>query len=207
MRFEKSLETCGLVAILRGVRPQEAVEIGSALVDAGFTLIEVPLNSPDPLESIARMSEALGDRAIIGAGTVLSPEAVDDVVNAGGRLVVTPCANTEVIRRAKQHGAICVPGVMTPTEAFAALEAGADALKLFPAEAIPPQVVKAFRAVLPSDTRLLAVSGITPDSMQPYLDAGVAGFGLGGALYKPGLTADDVRHRAERFVTSLKGAA
>ncbi|TDT89582.1 2-dehydro-3-deoxyphosphogalactonate aldolase [Azorhizobium sp. AG788] len=185
LSFTEALAACPLVAILRGLKPSEALEIGTALVDAGFTLIEVPLNSPEPLVSIRTLAEAFGDRALIGAGTVLSPADVEAVQNAGGRLIVMPHADLEVIRAAKARGLVCTPGVATPTEAFAARAAGADALKLFPAEGIPPHVVKAWRAVL-TDIPLLPVGGIDASNMRAYREAGASGFGIGSALYKPG---------------------
>ncbi|WP_316861103.1 2-dehydro-3-deoxy-6-phosphogalactonate aldolase [uncultured Cohaesibacter sp.] len=200
MEFEEAFQKCPLVAILRGIRPSEVEDIGEALVQEGFRIIEVPLNSPDPLESIARLRAKLGSRAILGAGTVLSQDAVHSVKQAGGDLIVMPHADLTVIAKAKELNLTCVPGIATPTEAFNALKQGADALKLFPAEAISPAVVKAMRAVLPSGAKLLPVGGITPDGMAGYLAAGANGFGLGGALYAPRFTADDVARRARRFL-------
>ena len=173
--------------------------IGGALVEAGFAAIEVPLNSPEPLASIRALADAFGERALIGAGTVRDPADVARVAAAGGRLIVMPHGDAAVIRAAKARGLLCVPGVATPTEAFAALDAGADALKLFPAEALPPAVVKAWRAVLPKDVWLLPVGGIGPAGMAPYLAAGANGFGLGSALYKPGMTAAPVAGTARAF--------
>jgi 2-dehydro-3-deoxyphosphogalactonate aldolase len=191
-----------LIAILRGVRPGEAVAIGRALLDAGFRAVEVPLNSPEPLESIAALAGAFGEQALIGAGTVLDAAAVPRIADAGGRLVVMPHADLAIIRAAKAQGLLCVPGAATPTEAFGALAAGADALKLFPAEALPPAVVKAWRAVLPKDVWLLPVGGITPERIAPYLASGADGFGLGSALYQPGLTAAEVAARAGAFAAA-----
>jgi 2-dehydro-3-deoxyphosphogalactonate aldolase len=188
-----------LVAILRGLRPEEAVDIGAVLIDAGFRVLEVPLNSPDPVESIRRLVDAFGDRALIGAGTVIDPVHAHDVAAAGGRLIVMPHADGEVIRAAKRAGLYCVPGVATPTEAFAALAAGADALKLFPAEQIGPAALKAWLAVLPPGTSVLPVGGVTPDAMAPWLAAGAAGFGIGSSLYAPGRQASDVALRARAF--------
>lgn len=205
MTFADALAHCPLVAILRGLTPAEAPAIGEALVEAGFTLIEVPLNSPEPLVSIRLLSEAFGDRALIGAGTVLDPADVDAVAEAGGRLIVMPHADLEVIRTAKARGLICTPGVATPTEAFAARFAGADALKLFPAEGIPPQIVKAWRAVL-TDIPLLPVGGIDASNMTAYCAAGAAGFGIGSALYKPGKAVDAIAADAHRLVAAARAA-
>ncbi|HEL7628240.1 TPA: 2-dehydro-3-deoxy-6-phosphogalactonate aldolase [Stenotrophomonas maltophilia] len=189
-----------LVAILRGLTPQEAPAIGAALAEAGFHILEVPLNSPQPLQSIELLAKQLGDRCLIGAGTVLSTAQVQDVNNAGGRLVVMPHADVEVIAAAHASGMVCTPGVATPTEAFAALRAGADALKLFPAEQLPPPVLKAWSSVLPAGTPLLPVGGITPERMAAYRQAGAAGFGIGSALYAPKTPADDVARRARAFI-------
>ncbi|MEN5339872.1 2-dehydro-3-deoxy-6-phosphogalactonate aldolase [Stenotrophomonas sp. TWI143] len=189
-----------LVAILRGLTPQEAPAIGAALAEAGFHILEVPLNSPQPLQSIELLAKQLGDRCLIGAGTVLSTTQVQDVNNAGGRLVVMPHADVEVIAAAHASGMVCTPGVATPTEAFAALRAGADALKLFPAEQLPPPVLKAWSSVLPAGTPLLPVGGITPQRMAAYRQAGAAGFGIGSALYAPKTPADDVARRARAFI-------
>jgi 2-dehydro-3-deoxyphosphogalactonate aldolase len=203
--FDSAFDALPLVAILRGIRPQEAEAIGAVLYDAGFRMIEVPLNSPQPLESIELLSRSLPADALLGAGTVLSVQAVQDVKNAGGQLIVMPHADTEVIRAAKAAGMFCVPGAATPTEAFAALHAGADAVKLFPAELITPTLVRAMRAVLPPTLRVLPVGGITPEGMAVYRAAGVAGFGLGGALYQPGMGAAEVGERASAFVRAWRG--
>ena len=194
------LQPLPLVAILRGLTPRDALDVGSALFDAGFRVLEVPLNSPQPLESIALLARELGDRCLVGAGTVLTPEQVAQVKDAGGKLIVMPHGDTVVIRAAKAAGMVCTPGVATPTEAFAALAAGADALKLFPAEQLPPSVLKAWSSVLPKGTALLPVGGITPDNMAPYRKAGAAGFGIGSALYSPGIDANEVARRARAFV-------
>lgn len=188
-----------LVAILRGLTPDEAVATGRAIVDAGFRMLEVPLNSPRPIDSIAKLAAALGNDVLVGAGTVMTPSNVDAVATAGGRLIVMPHADTTVIRAAKAAGLLCVPGVATSTEAFAALDAGADALKLFPAEQAAPAVLKAWRAVLPREVPVLPVGGITPDSMVPWVAAGAAGFGIGSALYAPGRSLDDTAQRARAF--------
>ncbi len=194
------LQPLPLVAILRGLTPQDALAVGTALVDAGFRTLEVPLNSPDPLQSIGLLAEAFGDRCLVGAGTVLTPVQVRDVARVGGKLIVMPHADIAVIAAAKDAGLICTPGVSTMTEAFAALQAGADALKLFPAEQLPPPVLKAWLSVLPKRTRLLPVGGITPDNMAAYAAAGAAGFGIGSALYKPGTEAAEVGRRARAFI-------
>ncbi len=194
------LQPLPLVAILRGLAPEQAPAIGAALVDAGFRILEVPLNSPRPLESIALLADAFGDRCLVGAGTVLAPAQVDAVARAGGRLIVMPHADTAVISAARDAGLRCTPGVATPTEAFAALAAGADALKLFPAEQLAPPVLKAWRSVLPAGTALLPVGGITPERMAAYRDAGADGFGIGSALYAPGMDAAEVARRAAGFV-------
>lgn len=204
-RFDAAFAACPLIAILRGVTPDEVVPIGEALIDAGFTLIEVPLNSPDPIESIARLAAAAGDRAMVGAGTVLREADVSAVAGAGGTLIISPNANPVVIAAAASRGLISLPGIATPTEAFAALDAGATALKLFPAEAASPAVLRAMRAVLPKGARVLPVGGIAPDTMTPWRDAGAAGFGLGSALYQPGFTAAQVGERAAAFVAAIGG--
>jgi 2-dehydro-3-deoxyphosphogalactonate aldolase len=202
--FDDAFAHCPLVAILRGVRPDEVEDIGEALVAAGFTLIEVPLNSPDPLDSIARLAKRFAGRAVIGAGTVLDVAAVAAVEEAGGTLIIAPNADVRVISEAAGRGLVPIPGIATPTEAFAALEAGAAALKLFPAEAFAPAVLKAMRAVLPPDVRMLPVGGIAPDTMEPWRAAGAAGFGLGSALYKPGIAAEQVRTNADAFIAALR---
>jgi 2-dehydro-3-deoxyphosphogalactonate aldolase len=188
-----------LVAILRGLKPENAEAVGHALVDAGFRVIEVPLNSPEPFRSIETLAKVLPDDILVGAGTVLDPADVDGIRDVGGKLIVMPHADPDVIRRAKTHGLICTPGVATPTEAFAALKAGADAIKLFPAEAMPPQVVKAWRAVLPKDALVIPVGGIKPDTMKAYVDAGADGFGLGSALFTPTMPVDEIARNARAF--------
>lgn len=202
-QFDAAFAACPLIGILRGVTPDEVVPIGEALIAAGFTLIEVPLNSPDPIESIARLAAAAGERAMVGAGTVLREADVAAVAGAGGALIISPNANPGVIAATAARGLVSLPGIATPTEAFAALDAGATALKLFPAEAASPVVLKAMRAVLPKDMRVLPVGGIAPDTMQPWRDAGAAGFGLGSALYQPGLGAGEVGERAAAFVAAI----
>ena len=202
-KFTTAAATMPLVAILRGLLPADAVAVGQALVAQGMSLIEVPLNSPQPLTSIAALSAALPD-ALVGAGTVLTPQQVRDIHAAGGQLIVSPNFNAEVVAEAVRLGLICLPGVMTPSEAFAALAAGADGLKLFPAELITPAAVKALRAVLPADALLLPVGGITPDTMGAYRAAGASGFGLGSALYRPGLDAAEVARLAALFVQAWR---
>lgn len=202
--FDRAFAQLPLVAILRGVRSDEVVAIGEALVEAGFTLIEVPMNSPDPLTSLAALACALGGRAALGAGTVLDPADVARVEDAGGTLVISPNMNPAVIGAAAARGMVAMPGIATPTEAFAALAAGAAALKLFPAEAASPAVLKAMRAVLPKETRVLPVGGIAPDTMAPWRAAGAAGYGLGSALYKPGMDAVEVAANARRFVEAFR---
>jgi len=205
--FSDAFAALPLVAILRGVKPEEVEAIAATLVAEGFRLIEVPLNSPRPFESIARLAKSMPADALIGAGTVLSRDAVDQVEAAGGRLIVMPHADGALIRHAKSRGLVCVPGAATPTEAFACVAAGADAVKLFPAELITPPVLKAMRAVLPQELALLPVGGITPERMAVYRAAGASGFGLGGALYLPGLDATEVGRRARAFVSAWRGAA
>ena len=192
-----------LIAILRGLTPAEAPAIGEALVSSGFAIIEVPLNSPEPLRSIATLTQ-LFPQTLIGAGTVLNAQQVKEVHGAGGRLVVAPNFNPAVVAQALALGMVVLPGVATPTEAFAALDAGAHGLKLFPAEMISPATVKALRAVLPASTALMPVGGITPDNMAPYRAAGANGFGLGSALYAPGRSAQAVQQQAQAFVRAFK---
>ncbi|MDO9489640.1 MAG: 2-dehydro-3-deoxy-6-phosphogalactonate aldolase [Sphingomonadaceae bacterium] len=201
--FRAHLADCPLVAIIRGVTPQEVEGVGTALLDAGFRIIEVPLNSPDPFASIERLARLAGERATIGAGTVLAADDVRRVAAAGGRIIVAPNTDAEVIAATVAAGLVSAPGYFTPTEAFAALRAGAHALKLFPAEAAGPAVVKAQRAVLPRDIPLIVVGGIRPDNMRPYVEAGATGFGLGSSLYAPGMTASEVGAHARAFVAAV----
>jgi 2-dehydro-3-deoxyphosphogalactonate aldolase len=203
-QLHDAMATLPLVAILRGITPQEAPEIGTVLVGSGWRLLEVPLNSPEPLASIATLARAF-PQALVGAGTVLRAHDVELVHAAGGRLVVAPNFNADVVRAAVRLGMACLPGVATPTEAFAALEAGASGIKLFPAETIPPAGVKAMRAVLPPDTLVLPVGGITPLTMADYRAAGANGFGIGSALYRPGASAAEVEQRALAFAAAWTG--
>jgi 2-dehydro-3-deoxyphosphogalactonate aldolase len=196
-----------LIAILRGITPDEAVPVGLALAEAGFRVIEVPLNSPQPLRSIEGLARELGARCLVGAGTVLSAVQVDAVAQAGGRLIVMPHGDAQVIRAAKAQGLWCAPGIATATEGFAALAAGADALKLFPAELLTPAVLKALRAVFPPEVLFVPVGGITPQNLAAYVAAGANGFGLGSALYKPGDTPQDVATHARAFVGAWRSAA
>lgn len=202
--FTRYLADCPLVAIIRGVTPEEAVAVGEAILAAGIRIIEVPLNSPHPFESINRLSQALGERALIGAGTVLDSLSVARVKDAGGRLIVAPNTNAQVISSAVQAEMVAAPGYFTPTEAFVALDAGAQALKLFPAEAASPAVVKAQRAVLPTGVPLLVVGGVQPGTMAPWRAAGANGFGLGSGLFAPGRSADEVHERAKAYVAGAR---
>lgn len=202
-RFHRYFDQCPLVAIIRGVTVGEVEAIGEAIFAAGIRIVEVPLNSPDPLASIRRLAALMGDRALVGAGTVLTPEWVERVRDAGGRLIVSPNTNLDVIRASAAAGLVSAPGYFTPSEAFAAIDAGATALKLFPAEAASPAVVKAQRAVLPGDLPLLVVGGVSPDNMGSWRKAGADGFGLGSGLYLPGRSAHDVGTRARAYVDAL----
>jgi 2-dehydro-3-deoxyphosphogalactonate aldolase len=206
LTFADAFARCPLVAILRGIRPDEVEAVGEALIDVGFTLIEVPLNSPDPFASISRLARLVGDRALVGAGTVLTPAEAAQVAAAGGALIVSPNTDPAVIRAAVDAGLAALPGFFTPTEAFAAIAAGASALKLFPAEATAPVALAAMRAVLPRAMPVLAVGGITPSTMAAWRAAGADGFGLGSALYKPGRPAAEVGAAARAFQAALTEA-
>lgn len=203
-KLDAAMASLPLVAILRGITPAEALDVGHALTGAGWHLMEVPLNSPQPLHSIATLAAAF-PQALVGAGTVLTAAQVREVHAAGGQLIVSPHFNADVVREAVRLDMACLPGVMTPSEAFAALDAGASGLKLFPAEMITPAVVRALRAVLPPATRLLPVGGITPDSMAAWQAAGSSGFGIGSALYKPGMSAAQVGASAMNFIAAYAG--
>ena len=200
--LKQALAKNGLIAILRGLHPQEAQAIGKVLYAEGFRTLQVPLNSPQPYDSIRILRDSLPADCLVGAGTVLTPEQVEQVKAAGGQLIVMPHSDPKVLRAAKTAGLYLAPGVATPTEAFAALAEGADVLKMFPAEQMGPAVVKAWLAVLPAGTLLIPVGGITPDNMQVFLDAGVAGFGLGSGLFKPGLTPQEVAVRAKAYMNA-----
>lgn len=198
--LKQTLAKNGLIAILRGLHPSEAQAIGKVLYDAGFRTLEVPLNSPQPFESIRILRTSLPVDCLVGAGTVLTAQQVEQVKAAGGQVIVMPHSDPHVLRAAKAAGLYLSPGVATPTEAFAALAEGADVLKMFPAEQLGVAVVKAWLAVLPAGTMLIPVGGITPDNMQVFLDAGVSGFGLGSGLFKPGMSPDDVAVRAKAYM-------
>jgi len=198
------LARCPLIAILRGVRPNEVVEIAEALDAAGVGIVEVPMNSPEPVESIRRLVQRFGTRMLIGAGTVMTRAQVEEIDAFGGRLIVMPHADVAVVRAAKEHGLLACPGFATPTEAFAALQAGADGIKLFPAEASSPAVLKSLRAVLPAATPVLPVGGIDSGNMQPWLEAGAAGFGIGSSIYRPGDTPAIVAAKAAKLIAGLR---
>ena len=204
--FDHAIAACPLVAILRGVKPDEAVAIGEVLIAKGFRMIEVPLNSPEPLDSIQRLVSRFGEVAMIGAGTVITEDEVRAVAASGARLVVSPCLDQSVVRTTLKLGMRVLPGVATPSELFAAVAAGARVIKLFPAEMITPTVVKSLRAVVPKTIRLFPVGGITPENLPAYLAAGADGAGIGSQLYAPGRTPAEVAKRAEAFVAALAGA-
>ena len=204
MDFESAFSACPLVAILRGITIDEIDDVSDALIAAGFRILEVPMNSPKPLGSIERLAQRHGEVALIGAGTVMTPEDVIDVRDAGGELIVMPHLDSDVIEEAKAEKLICVPGVATPSEGFKALGAGADALKLFPAEAIPPNIVKAWRAVFSPDVKMLAVGGISSDNMAAYYAAGTDGFGIGSTLYAPGRATSDIAASASKLCRTVQ---
>lgn len=202
--LHRYLDECPLIAIIRGVTPAEAEVIGAAIEQGGIRIIEVPLNSPDPLRSIELLARRFGDSMLVGAGTVVDPAQVAQVGSAGGRIIVSPDTNVDVVSAAAESGMVSSPGYFTPSEAFAAIRAGAHALKLFPAEGATPSLLKAHIAVLPPGIPLMPVGGIKPDNMRPWLDAGAAGFGLGSGLYKPGQSAADTLDKARAYVAGLK---
>lgn len=195
-----------LVAILRGLEPERAAAVGEVLVECGFDIIEVPLNSPAPLDSIATLVKTLGTRALVGAGTVLTEVQVDHLADVGAGLVVSPNCNPAVIGRTAARGMVSFPGVLTPTEMFAALEAGASGLKVFPAEMVTPAMIRAVRAVLPPQVPVLAVGGISAANMGDYLAAGTTGFGVGGSLFKPGKPLDAIAADARAMVEAFRAA-
>jgi 2-dehydro-3-deoxyphosphogalactonate aldolase len=201
--FSRYFGACPLVAVLRGIRPDEVEPVGAALIDAGLRILEVPLNSPEPFESIARLSALAGDRALVGAGTVVDVEAVGRVAAAGGRIIVSPSTDVAVIGATVEAGLVSAPGFFTPSEGFAAINAGAHLLKFFPAEAGSPAVIKALKAVLPRHIPVLAVGGMTPDGLAPWRAAGADGFGLGSNLFRPGMTAAESGAMAARYVQAL----
>ncbi len=205
--FNAAFAAMPIVAILRGIEPREAVAVGEALVAAGITILEVPLNSPQPLDSIGALVRALGDRASIGAGTVLDPEGVDAVAGVGGQIIVSPNMDVAVIRRSRERGMVSLPGCFTPTEAFAALKAGAHAVKLFPGELVTPNVAKAMAAVLPKKTRLLVVGGVSADAIADWRGSVVQGFGIGSSLFKPGDAPAEIGKRARALTQAIRGFA
>ena len=202
--LHRYLDECPLIAIVRGMSPDEAEAIGEAIQQSGIRIIEVPLNSPDPLVSIERLAKTFGDSMLVGAGTVLSVDQVARVRDAGGRIIVSPNTNADVIAASADAGLVSSPGYFTPSEAFAAIGAGATSLKLFPAEAATPSVLKAHLAVLPREVPLMVVGGVKPDNMRSWLDAGAAGFGLGSGLYKPGQSAAETLEKARAYVAGVK---
>jgi 2-dehydro-3-deoxyphosphogalactonate aldolase len=204
MIFIEAVSQCGIIAILRGLTTGEVEGVGQALVDAGITIAEIPLNSPDPFASIKKMAEVFKGKLVVGAGTVLSVQDVNRLKAHGGEISVSPDCNETVIARAKELGLEPLPGVFTPTEAFAAIRSGATHLKLFPAEAASPTTIKAWRAVLPKHVQIYAVGGVTPANMQSWADVGTAGFGIGSNIYKQGFTAADVSKAAKDFVAAWK---
>lgn len=202
--LHRYLDECPLIAIIRGITPQDAEAVGQAVQEGGIRIIEVPLNSPDPLRSIELLVKKFGDSMLVGAGTVLTTKQVAQVRDAGGRIIVSPDTNPDVIAASAEAGLVSSPGYFTPSEALAAIGAGAHALKLFPAEGASPALLKAHLAVLPRDIPVMAVGGIKPDNMRPWLDAGAAGFGLGSGLYKPGQSAADTLEKARAYVAGVK---
>ncbi len=202
--FDAAFAVMPIVAILRGLEPRKAVAVGEALVEAGIRILEVPLNSPQPLDSIAALAGALGARAIVGAGTVLDPKSVDAIAGAGGGIIVSPNMDASVISRTRERGLVSLPGCLTPTEAFAALEAGAHAVKLFPGELVTPNVAKAMAAVLPQGTRLIVVGGVSAETIGNWRGSVVHGFGIGSSLFKPGMTAVQVGNRARALVEAAR---
>lgn len=206
MTLEDALEACGIVAILRGVTPDEVIAVSQTLYDAGIRVVEVPLNSPEPFVSIEKLSKAFADKLVVGAGTVLSVQDVNVLKAHGGQISVSPDCNEAVISRAKDLGIEPLPGVFTPTEAFAAIRAGAKHLKLFPAEVASPQTIKAWKAVLPKHVKIYAVGGVTPENMGDWLAAGASGFGIGSSIFKPGMNLAKISESAHSLVSAWKRA-
>jgi 2-dehydro-3-deoxyphosphogalactonate aldolase len=202
--FHRYFDSCPLIAIIRGVTPSEAEAIADVLYEAGIRIIEVPLNSPNPIDTIDRLAARFGDSVLVGGGTVLDPVQVGAIQATGGRLIVSPNTDVAVIAATAAAGLVSIPGYFTPSEAFAALKAGATALKLFPAEATTPAVLKAQRAVIPADVQILPVGGVKPDNMQPWIEAGANGFGLGGGLYRACQSATETAEKARAYVAALK---
>jgi 2-dehydro-3-deoxyphosphogalactonate aldolase len=206
MNLEHALEVCGIVAILRGVTPDEVVAVSQTLYDAGIRVVEVPLNSPEPFTSIEKLSKAFADKMVVGAGTVLSVQDVNLLKAHGGQISVSPDCNEATISRAVELGMVPLPGVFTPTEAFAAIRAGAMHLKLFPAEVASPATIKAWKAVLPKHIKIYAVGGVTPDNMGDWLAAGASGFGIGSSIFKPGISMAKISESAHSLVSAWKRA-
>ena len=204
MNFEDAFRQMPVIAILRGVKPTEAIAIAEAVLESGIRVIEIPLNSPDPLTSIRQVADGLAGRAIVGAGTVLSEAEVDHVVESGGRIIVSPNMDPQVIRKTKARGLVSAPGIMTPSEAFAALAAGADVLKMFPGELFTMPIIRAVAAVLPKTSVLVLVGGVTPDSIGAFRGSPLAGFGVGSSIYKPSMSAADVKVNAAKFVDAIR---
>lgn len=203
--LKRRMDECPLIAIVRGVMPDQAEAIGEAVQEAGIRIIEVPLNSPDPLKSIERLASRFGEEMLVGGGTVLKPEQVQSVQSVGGCLVVSPNTKREVIAATAEAGLVSCPGYFTPSDAFCALDAGATALKLFPAEGSSPDVLKAHLAVIPKDVPIFVVGGVKPDNMRPWVEAGAAGFGLGSGLYKPGQSPAETLEKARAYVAAVRG--
>ncbi|MDF2233580.1 2-dehydro-3-deoxy-6-phosphogalactonate aldolase [Albimonas sp. CAU 1670] len=204
--LDAALDRLPLIAILRGIAPPEALPVGKALVDAGFSILEAPLNSPEPYDTIRQLADAHGETCLIGAGTVLTPEQVQRTADAGGRIIVSPNFNAEVVRATKRLGLVSCPGVFTPSEAFAALDAGADCLKIFPGDAIAPKFIKAIRAVLPASARIVVTGGVGVANLAEFMEAGADGAGIGSALYKPGRPASEVGIVAAQLVAAVRAA-
>ena len=203
MDFEHAFRQMPVIAILRGVKPTEVVAIAEAVLESGIRVIEIPLNSPEPLTSIRQVADGLAGRAVVGAGTVLSEAEVDHAVESGGRIIVSPNTDPQVIRKTKARGLVSAPGIMTPSEAFAALAAGADVLKIFPGELFTMSIIRAVAAVLPKTSVLVLVGGVTPEAIGAFRGSPVAGFGVGSSIYKPSMSAADVKVNAAKFVDAI----